>query len=299
VGLAQVVSLGPLLVLLAQDPGVAPTPGFLPAPTAVAPEPRYRLRPTPEGGYEYQDSRFQARIAPDGSVRFDDRRGEGRFYVVPLVPLEAGPATPSLESTLRDLLRGRKPVRPPTEPRVPQPLPPTGPMTEADRRRMEEYYYPVPFYRVLGTVDLTDEYYRMLGEDPYGYEKARFLASTFEMRLEMAAESQLHDLRRSLHELPGRLERLWSNTSHPPGARRLILCALFDELRGQENASEARNVIETFVRTHLPPGSPDAYTPAELQTCNASAGPAPANRFDPYTPPPPKPAPAPNAPASP
>jgi hypothetical protein len=297
-GLAQVVSMGPLLVLLAQDAGVAPAPSFQPVPTAVAPEPRYRLLATREGGYEYQDSRFTARIAPDGTVSFDDRRVRGRFYVAPVLPLDVGPATPSLESTLRDVMAGRKPVRPPVEPRIPAPLPPTGPMTEADLRGMEEYYYPVPFYRVLGAVDLTDEYYRMLDEDPYGYEKARFLASTFEIRLGMAARSQLHDLRRSLHELPLRLDRLWNTTSYPPGARRLIICALFDELRGQENATEARNVIETFVRTRLPPDSSDAYTPAELQTCNASSGRNPANRFDPYTPHPGNPAgnPAPERP---
>ena len=291
---ASVSAFGPLLLLLAQDAGQPPRPSFLPTPTAVSQEPRYRLRPTRDGGYDYEDTRFKARIAPDGRVSFADKRINNKWSPLPLMPQGNPPGTPTLESTLRDLLRRRKaPPRPEAPPPIPERPHPAGPLTEADRRGMEEYYKVVPVVAAIGTADLTDEYYRMLGEDPYRYEKARFLSSTFEMRLQMAAQAQVHDLRRSLHDLPVRLERLWKDPSHPPSARRLIMCALFDELRHAEKGREARNVIETFVRLNLPQGSPDAYAPAELETCNAGAGSDPADRFDPYTPPAAKPKPAP------
>jgi hypothetical protein len=285
----MVAPLGPLLVLLAQDAGVPPRPNLLPTPTAVSQEPRYRLRPTPNGGYEYEDTRFKAVIAPDGRVSFDDRRLSTKWQLIPLFPKNHPPNTPTLESTLRDLLRGRKVARPPVEEPVPQRPLATGPMTETERRRRQEPFDTVPVVAVSGTFDLTDEYYRMLGEDPYRYEKARFLGSTFDMRLKMAAQAEVHDLRRSLHELPERLARLWKDPTHPPSARRLIICALYDELRGSDKGREARNVIKTFVRANMPSGTPNAYPPAELETCNASA--PPADPFDPYAPPPPRPSP--------
>jgi hypothetical protein len=284
--------LGWLLVLLAQDAGARPTagpsrPSLLPTPTVVQ-EPRYRLRPTRDGGYEYEDTRFKAVVAPDGRVSFDDRRVSSKWQLIPVFPQNHPPGTPTLESTLRDLLRRRKsPPPPPAPPPIPERPPASGPLTERDRRRMEEYYKVVPVVAVTGTADLTDEYYRMLGEDPYRYEKARFLSSTFEMRLKMAAESQLHDLRRSLHELRSRLDRLWSDPSHPPTARRLIVCALFGELSRDETGRVATEVINNFVRTRLPQGSADGYTAAELEACNAGAG--GRERFDPYRPNPKKP----------
>jgi hypothetical protein len=285
-----VTSLGPLLVLLAQDAGIAPRPSFLPTPTAVAQEPRYRLKPTSDGGYEYEDTRFKAVVAPDGRVSFDDRRVSAKWRLIPVLPLNNPPGTPTLEGTLRDLLTRRK--RPPPPP-VPEPIAerprPNAPMTELDRRRMrEELDKVIPVAAVTGTADLTDEYLRLMGEDPYRYEKARFLASTADMRLKMAAEAQLHDLRLSMHDLPVRLDRLWKDTSTPPAARRLIICALHGELSRDDKSREANAVINTFVRTRLPRGTPDAYTAAELQTCNA--GLSDRDRFDPYTPPPRPPA---------
>ena len=133
---------------------------------------------------------------------------------------------------------------------------------------MEEFNRVVPIVATTGTFNLTDEYLRMLGEDPYRYEKAKFLSTTFEMRLKLAAQSQVHDLRRSLHDLPTRLERLWVDSSNPPGARRLIICSLYREL-GDQKSLEASRVINHFVRMRLPQDGPDSYTPAELAACNA------------------------------
>ena len=284
-----------LLLLLAQDAGARPS--FLPTPTAIAQEPRYQLRPRRDGGFDYDDSRFKAVIARDGRVSFDDHKISGKLRVIPLLPLNHPPGSPTLESTLVDLLRRRPVSRPVREPEVPPRPHPAGPLTEADRRGMEEYYYAVPVVAAIGTFDLTDVYYRMLGEDPYRYEKARFLSSTYQMRIKLATESQIHDMRRALHDLPGRLEKLWADTTHPPAARRLMICMLWSELYRDASGREATAVINHFVRTRLPLGSRDAYTPAEIESCNAGAD--HGAKFDPYTPPPPRPRPAKKPPAKP
>ena len=141
---------------------------------------------------------------------------------------------------------------------------------------MEEYYNVVPVAAVIGTFDLTDEYYRMLGEDPYRYEKARFLSTTFEMRIKMAAESpgpRLATLAARPAQL--RLDRLWKDTgpSHP--ARAVSSSARCSTTSAaQEKSREARNVIETFVRlaaaasaapTPTPPPSWRPATPAQAR----------------------------------
>ncbi len=286
-------SLWPLVGLLAQDAGVRPN--LLPTPTAIAQEPRYRLKARPDGGFEYQDTRFKAVIAPDGRVSFADQRvPEKKPYVIPVIPRNHPPGTQTLEGALRELLQ-RKPVtRSQREPDVLDRPHPAGPLTEADRRDMEEYYYFLPMVAAIGTADLTDEYSRMFGEDPYRYEKARFLSSTFDMRLKMAAESQVRDMRLALHDLPNRLDRLWKDPAHPPAAKRLMICMLWSELYRDAKGREATAVINHFVRTRLPQGGADAYTGAELASCNARA--EAGARFDPYKPPPPRtppPAPAP------
>ena len=252
-------------------------------------EPSYRLRPTQDGGFDYQDTRFKAVIAPDGRVSFTDQHVNSKFHLIPLFPQSHPPGTPTLESTLRDLLRRRRTPAPPRQEPIPERPRAAGPLTERDRRRMEEFNRTVPIVATTGTFDLTDEYLRMLGEDPYRYEKAKFLSTTFEMRLKLAAQSQVHDLRRSLHDLPTRLERLWVDSSNPPGARRLIICSLYREL-GDDKSLEASRVINHFVRMRLPQGTPDSYTPAELTACNAGAD--SGKNFSPYDTPAPAKAPA-------
>jgi hypothetical protein len=130
------------------------------------------------------------------------------------------------------------------------------------------------------TLDLTDEYYRLMGEDPYRREKARFLAATFDVRLAMAARAEAADLRSATADLPGRLAKIWADRSQPPAARRRIICALWSELRRDGKGTAAADVITTFVRTRLAAGTLHAYAPAELAAC--SDGQAPGVKFAPY-----------------
>ena len=139
------------------------------------------------------------------------------------------------------------------------------------------------------------------GEELYRKEKKRLLEQTFELRLSMAvawAEQQIdHRLRRQYRELI----EVWSEDSRPAAARRRTLFERWDDCDeavavkvegfGDEGesridevrrsaATRARESIESFVRKHLPAGSPDAYPSAELAELNR--GRHSKDEFDPY-----------------
>ena len=65
------------------------------------------------------------------------------------------------------------------------------------------------------------------------------------------------------------LDRLWATTPDP-AARKQALFELWDECvetgdPAAVSAGEAaRRLVIGFIRTHLPAGGPDAFTPAEL-----------------------------------
>jgi hypothetical protein len=289
-------SLGLLMMLAVADGGARErAPSLLPPVIAGKPAeaaPSYPLRSVQGGGYEYQDTRFKAKIARDGRVSFDDRHGSLVFSLLPIWPQPHPEGTSTLEGSVREMFgKRRRPAAPP--PRNPKAEPPQvtargAPPSEIDRKWNAETA-PLSYGSVKGTMDLTDEYLRLMGEDPYRREKARFLAATFDMRVGMAARAEAQDLRQALFALPDRLTAIWRDRAQPAPARRRIICALWTELGrdgqkdgksgndGKDKAVDAARVIETFVRTHLPAGSPDAYTPQELSACSAG-GP----RFSPY-----------------
>ena len=64
------------------------------------------------GDLIYESNAFTARIAPDGTVGFTDKRLPG-LSVVPWLPSNAPLARPSLQSSLKNLLKGKKPPPPP------------------------------------------------------------------------------------------------------------------------------------------------------------------------------------------
>jgi hypothetical protein len=207
----------------------------------------YALRPTPGGGFQYEDARFTARVARDGTVTFTDRHGT--------VGLSLGPqllATPAREATVAVQI----PLAP--RPRIP------------DFRRHDPLGYESQIMAgVFGTFDVTDELMRLLGEDPYRYEKARFLAATFELRVRLAADSQREILRAALAELPARLEALWRDERLTRRERRHVLFLLWAETDARPEAGgRARSAIERFVRTRLGPGTADAFTGDELEALN-------------------------------
>jgi hypothetical protein len=287
-----------LLVTLAAVDGGArpPAPSLLPPVVSGKPvetPAAYRLRGVEGGGYEYDDARFRAKIARDGRVSFVDRRGSMVFSLLPIWPQPLPEGTPSVEGSVRQLL-GKRRRGPPPPPRDPKAEPATttaqgAPLDERERKWRAETAM-IPVMVAKGTMDLTDEYLRLMGEDPYRREKARFLASTFDMRLQMAVKAEAQDLRTALGALPDRLAAIWGDRGQPAPARRRLICGLWSELSGKTGAEPnaeadpkatppAARIIENFVRTHLPAGSPDAFTAQELGACGDGRG----AHFAPYT----------------
>lgn len=300
----------PLVLVLAPDGGARPVslplvPPVLSGKVAEVP-PRYTLRPVGGGNYEYAEDAFTAKIARDGRVSFDDHRVSNlSMKLFPYLPEPHPQGTPTLEGAVRRALgdKRRQAAQPPPRkgPLQQNEIATLAPRTERDRKWDAEN--PVIIVGgISGKFDLTDEFYRLLGEDPYRREKARFLAATFDVRLAMASRAHASDVASALAELPDRLVRIWGDTSQPAAARRRLICGLWAELQrgaaaapaeGSEAAephrraalaaARADNVINTFVATKLPAGGPDAYSPAELAAC--SEGLPGGVTFKPYSPP--------------
>jgi hypothetical protein len=118
-----------------------------------------------------------------------------------------------------------------------------------------------------------------------------FLDRTLELRAELAAIEQRRRLQESRKHLPEELIRLWAQDL-PAKERRQLLLQRWAELETpdlpddpilrqeverstgearRDATDHARKVILRFVRRHAPQGSPDAFTPAELEAFNARA----------------------------
>ncbi|MFW6050408.1 MAG: hypothetical protein ACODAU_04495, partial [Myxococcota bacterium] len=119
-----------------------------------------------------------------------------------------------------------------------------------------------------GGFDLNDAVASARGEDPHAAERAWFLRETREMRDRMAAEHREQEVGRGLAALRARLFRLWEEDA-PAAERRRRLFEKWDECSEDGMGTAARQAIVEFVRRHLPEGSADAFTAAELRRLNA------------------------------
>jgi len=190
----------------------------LPGPPAH-PHDHYELHRAKDGSRDllYEAPTFTARVARDGSVTFHDRKFG--MTLLPIifgtVPPSPDRGTPSLQSLIRN--HGRR--DPPPRDSIGDstagygsrlPIPTTTP-SRPDPNEACQYPRPcffdanVMIVSAQGTFDLTDQLMRLGGQDPYRYEKARFLAGTEEMRTRLAARAHADDLRDSTAALPARL----------------------------------------------------------------------------------------------
>jgi len=248
-------------------------------PEASSSQKEYQLRRSGDG-YAYKERVFEAKVARDGVVTFHDRRVFFDHVGLLAQPQPGAGAT----ETLQGLLFGRKAKRP-------QPAPPFAPLpsSPADKLPYSELCPPnSPCYRLPDSLlvagggvamDLTDEIMRALGQDPYRVEKAHFLAATFEFRMKLAVAAHREDMRKSLNRLPNALADLWGDSRYSARERRRVLFELWRETDSTTEGVQAAKVIEKFVQRQLPCGSPDAYTPAELQALPRSE---PGRVFSPY-----------------
>ena len=141
-----------------------------------------------------------------------------------------------------------------------------------------------------GQFDLTELVQtEIVGDDVHVYEERRFLEATREARAEMAERACAARLRDALRELPGRLERIYTDPSKSTIARRRTLFIAWDECddgeggEGAQYAEMARATIVAFIAARLPRGSVDAYSDEEIALLNESR--RSKARFEPYGPP--------------
>lgn len=140
------------------------------------------------------------------------------------------------------------------------------------------------FKGLSGGFDVTDLAMKSRHQDPYRYEKEKFMDNTAKLRAELVRNARRAQLESSLAALPSTLERVWGDGTRPPRERRGMLYAMWREAAGSDDevgaaGRKARATIEAFIRERLPAGSDDAFTGDELRRYNARAG---ALRFDPY-----------------
>lgn len=140
------------------------------------------------------------------------------------------------------------------------------------------------FKGLSGGFDLTDLAMRGHKQDPYRYEKEKFMDNTSKLRGELTAKARKDRLESSLAALPGHLDQVWSDVGRSARERRGVLYALWREAAGSDDevgaaGRKARATIEAFIRERLPEGSQDAFTDDELRRFNARAG---AVKFEPY-----------------
>ncbi len=114
-----------------------------------------------------------------------------------------------------------------------------------------------------GPMDITAWLHRKFIGDPYASRKKKLLADTFDERVEMGAAHRAQQQLRSGEIMQKNLERLWAREPNPVG-RKAALFELWDECDEDEAGIRARSIVIGWIRKHLPAGSPDAYTDAEI-----------------------------------
>ena len=137
-----------------------------------------------------------------------------------------------------------------------------------------------------GTFDVTDAMMRSKGIDPYASYKLKVLDETREERVAIGKRYRTQKLARAREYVQKHIERLWATTLDP-AARRRSLFELWDDCaerrpdmeapgfapRAEDDelvvaGAAARAQVIGFIRSQLPAGSADAYTPAEVARFN-------------------------------
>jgi hypothetical protein len=130
--------------------------------------------------------------------------------------------------------------------------------------------------------DLSDEFVREFGHGTSNrYDKANFLAATFNRRTAMAAEVNSRQMRAARTALPFQLDALWDDTRYRRRERRRIVFLLWQELdKSSPDGRSMATTIEAWIRKRLPRGSADAYSDQELDAYSHERRGEPA--FNPY-----------------
>jgi len=274
-----------MTLALAAAPSPSPPPPRLPA-AARAPAGERAGTPTltrhGDGSYEHRDrmAGFAARIHPDGRVTFRD-----------LSPIRVQSPT-----VLGFDVRGRK--QEPEDERFNQrsnTLVHRGSHADSKSDMLVKWgpYGGAPILAsaggsFAGVSDFATSTRR-------ANAKRKFLDDTAELRAKMSAENRRTNEKRALAGLGGDLKTIWADGTTPLSLRKERLFVRWDECEEQlvdsgkddpeakaraRAGAAGRRQIEAFIRKHVPAGSADAFTAAELREMNARR--RSRAKFDPY-----------------
>ena len=128
---------------------------------------------------------------------------------------------------------------------------------------------------IAGRMSFDDWAMRKAGIDPYASAKRQWLDKTRDERARIGMASRKEDLARASEFVERNLASAWSRTASDPVARKQALFELWDDCAetGDDDlvaaGKAARAYVLGFVRAHLAPGQPGAFTADDLARLNA------------------------------
>lgn len=128
---------------------------------------------------------------------------------------------------------------------------------------------------IAGRASFDDWAMRKAGIDPYSSAKRQWLDKTRDERARIAMANRKEDLARAPEFMRRNLAWAWKKTTNDPDARKQALFELWDECAetGDDQlvaaGSAARVYLVGFIRAHLPPDQPGAFTADDLARLNA------------------------------
>jgi hypothetical protein len=218
------------------------------------------------GSHRSDQGVFEARIAPDGTARLTDQPNLRVHVAVPM-PRDLGRSLARWyesdkgrfgtdgDTAMAAQIQGSACSK--AEP----PDPVTGKLPE------EAPTVVVPV--IAGGFDITDGLMRSHGQDPYARRKLAFLDATRDERAEIGRQHRDAELARSSELVQKSLQAAWAATPDL-STRKQALFELWDDCAETGDPAviaageAARRLVIGFIRGHLPAGSPDAFTAAEI-----------------------------------
>ena len=134
--------------------------------------------------------------------------------------------------------------------------------------------------------DVTDAVLGATGNDPYGYEKKKFMAATQGLRFAMYDRACKEQLASAVLDMRPQLETIWKNERLSASQRRLLIFQLWDQCAEngppdvKRTTEQIRAIIVDFIQERIPRSSQYAYSDADLASLNRSR--RSSERFAPY-----------------
>ncbi|HEY2734983.1 MAG TPA: hypothetical protein VGI70_13400 [Polyangiales bacterium] len=127
--------------------------------------------------------------------------------------------------------------------------------------------------------DLTDAVDSLSKHELYSAEKQWFLDETVALRDQLANAFQIAERARTKRELERALARIVDSEDDVPRKRAAVF-ALWQDCGADADGDGVRRVVELFIRSKMPEGSPLGFSAEEIEHLNRNA--ATGIRFDPY-----------------